>query len=168
MLLCGCARGPGLPPPPVELYVDLDRYAGHWYEIARYPNRFERGCVGVTADYTLREDGRLTVVNQCWKGSFSGKRRRVRGLARVVDTESNSRLKVSFFRPFWGDYWIVMLDPDYQWAVVSDPNRKYLWILSRHKTMDDALFARITTQLRQWSFEPARLERTAHTFELIY
>ncbi|MBW2467622.1 MAG: lipocalin family protein, partial [Deltaproteobacteria bacterium] len=96
-------------------YVDLSRYTGQWYEIARYKHRFQEGCVGSKATYTLRDDGKITVVNECYEGSFSGKHRSVKGKAWVVDKKTNARLKVSFFWPFAGDYWIIDLGRDYEY-----------------------------------------------------
>jgi apolipoprotein D and lipocalin family protein len=120
--------------------VDLARYAGIWYEIAKIPNRFQKQCARDTlAQYTLRPDGRINVVNQCIKRN--GSVDQARGIAKVVDAETGAKLKVSLvsllgWRPFWGDYWIVGLDPNYRWAVVGAPNRKYGWILARSKTLD--------------------------------
>jgi apolipoprotein D and lipocalin family protein len=120
--------------------VDLNRYAGIWHEIARIPNRFQQQCARDTlARYTLRADGRIDVVNQCVRRD--GSLDQARGIARVVDADTRAKLKVSLvsllgWRPFWGDYWIVGLDPNYRWAVVGAPNRKYGWILARSKTLD--------------------------------
>jgi len=120
--------------------VDLSRYAGIWFEIAKIPNRFQKQCARDTlAQYTLRPDGRIDVVNQCIKRN--GSVDQARGIAKVVDAETGAKLKVSLvsllgWRPFWGDYWIVGLDPNYRWAVVGAPNRKYGWILARSKTLD--------------------------------
>ena len=120
--------------------VDLARYAGIWYEIAKIPNRFQKQCARDTlAQYTLRPDGRIDVVNQCIKRN--GSVDQARGIAKVVDAATSAKLKVSLvsllgWRPFWGDYWIVGLDPNYRWAVVGAPNRKYGWILARSKTLD--------------------------------
>jgi len=121
--------------------VDLQRYVGLWYEIAKIPNRFQKNCDrGTTARYELREDGRITVINQCTEED--GKLSRAEGVAKVVDPVSNAKLKVSFvsflgWRPFWGDYWILGLDADYQWAVVGSPDRKYGWILARTPELDE-------------------------------
>jgi hypothetical protein len=100
-------------------HVDLQRYLGKWYEIATIPQRFQKGCVGVTAEYTLRKNGDIRVVNTCVEGTLEGKRRQARGKARVVDKVTNAKLKVTFFWPFWGAYWIIGLDEDYRWAVVG-------------------------------------------------
>lgn len=122
--------------------VDLGRYQGLWYEIARVPAWFQSGCEReTTAHYERRHDGRINVVNSCLKRN--GTLDQARGLARVIDRSTNSRLQVSFvsvlgWRPFWGDYWILALDPDYRWAVIGDPGRRYGWILSRSPQMDAA------------------------------
>jgi apolipoprotein D and lipocalin family protein len=148
--------------PPLEAVdsVDLDRYLGRWYEIASYPAWFQKNCTAVTANYSLRDDGRIKVVNSCRKGSLDGKLKQSTGRAKVVDTVSNAKLKVSFFGPFWGDYWIIDLDPEYQWVVVGVPNRKYLWILSRTPQMDEALFGEIVARLPGRGYDPGRLNRT--------
>jgi len=140
--------------------VDLDRYVGVWYEIASYPAWFQRGCTAVTADYSLRDDGLIKVVNSCRKGSLDGKLKQSTGRAKVVDTDSNAKLKVSFFGPFWGKYWIIDLDPDYQWVVVGEPKRKYLWILSRTRTLDDKVYERILAGLPNKGYDPDGLQRT--------
>ena len=119
--------------------VDLDRYQGLWFEIARYDSSFEEGCEGVTAEYAMREDGLISVENTCYEGALDGPVEVAEGRARVADETSNAKLEVSFFGPFWGDYWIVELDEDYQWAVVSEPRGRYLWILSRTPRMDEAV-----------------------------
>lgn len=142
----------------VEL-VDLSRYAGTWYEIARYPNRFQRGCVGSMADYRLLEDGEVEVVNSC-RDEEDGSLRRVTGRAWSVDPQGNARLKVSFFWPFRGDYWIMELGSDYEYAVVGTPNRKYFWILSRTPEMDEGLYAAILERAREQGFDPARVTRS--------
>jgi apolipoprotein D and lipocalin family protein len=140
--------------------VDLERYLGRWYEIASYPAWFQRNCTAVTADYSRRDDGLIAVVNSCRKGSLDGRLKQARGRARVVDEASNARLEVSFFGPFWGPYWIIDLDPEYRWAVVGVPSRRYLWILSRTPTMDEATYAAIVDRLVEQGYDPERLNRT--------
>ena len=140
--------------------VELDRYLGEWYEIASYPAWFQRGCTAVTARYSLRDDGRIKVVNSCRKGSLDGKLKQSTGRAKVVDMETNAKLKVSFFGPFWGNYWIIDLDPDYQWAVVGEPKRKYLWILSRTRSMDEGVYEQILARLPDKGYDPDGLNRT--------
>lgn len=140
--------------------VDLQRYLGTWYEIATIPARFQRNCVGVTATYTARPDGTIGVVNRCRKFTLDGHEKSVRGKAWVVDKESNAKLKVRFFWPFSGDYWIIELDPDYQYAVVGHPDRKYLWILSRGPQMDDSLYAQLLERITAEGYDAKRLVKT--------
>lgn len=152
--LFGCA-GPDRALPPLQTVpgVDLQRYAGNWYEIARLPHRFQKGCYASRAVYTLQEDGLITVYNECRKDAADGPVKSVQGKARVVDRQTNAKLEVSFFWPFWGDYWIIDLDADYQWAVVGHPNRRYLWILSRQTTLDEEILRGIRTRLQQQGYD---------------
>ena len=109
--------------------VDLSRYAGKWFEIAAFPMYFQRDCVGdTTAEYALATDGSVSVTNRCRTDSGFDE---ADGKATVVEGSNNARLKVSFFWPFRSDYWVIGLDPDYRWAVVGNPNRRFLWVLSR-------------------------------------
>jgi apolipoprotein D and lipocalin family protein len=137
--------------------ADLDSYLGTWYEIARYPNRFQKGCHGSTATYSLRDDGRIAVVNTCRKGGADGKLDKATGKAWVVDTKTNAKLKVSFFWPFAGDYWIIDLDEGYEYAVVGHPERTYLWILSRSPKMDRATYEAICGRLVGQGYDPEKL-----------
>jgi apolipoprotein D and lipocalin family protein len=154
-------------PPRTVPFVDLDRYAGDWFEIARLPNRFQRQCVGdVRASYARRADGRLDVVNQC---RTDDGRIQARGIARVVDDRTFARLKVRFapawlaFLPFvWGDYWIIGLAEDYSWAVVGSPDREYLWILARTPRLDDESAAAARGIARANGFDVERLIQAAH------
>jgi len=133
-LACMLALGGALAwaePPPVNSVakVDLDRYLGKWYEIASFPMFFQRQCTGdTTAEYSPRPDGEIKVVNRC--RTEKGFDEAV-GRAWTVPDTGNAQLKVSFFWPFRADYWVIGLDDEYRWAVVANPNRKYLWILSR-------------------------------------
>lgn len=117
--------------------VDVDRYLGLWYEIARFPNRFEEHCEAPTAEYALRDDGRISVTNTCRLHSPDGDLKVANGRARIVDEETNAKLKVSFFGPFWGDYWIIGLADDYSLAMVGEPRGRYLWILAREPFISD-------------------------------
>ena len=141
-------------------HVDLKRYMGVWYEIARYPNSFQKGCVGSKATYTLLDDGKVSVLNECYDKSFTGKLRSAKGKAWVIDKKTNAKLKVSFFWFFAGDYWIIDLDDHYSYAVVGHPLRKYLWILSRSKEMDEDVYEAIVSRLRDKQYEVSRLVRT--------
>lgn len=140
--------------------VDFERYAGKWYEIARLPNRFQRHCASDTsATYTLRPDRKITVLNQC--RTSDGKTRSAKGTARLAsDTGPNSRLKVTFFWPFSGHYWIIGLDDAYRWAVIGEPDRKYLWILSRDPKIDDGLYQRLLLLARGQGYDLTRMIRT--------
>ncbi len=149
-----------LPPLETVRHVDLDRYVGTWHEIAAFPQRFQRGCTATTATYSLRPGGRLDVVNRCRKGTLDGEERSARGRARVVDRATGAKLEVSFFRPFWGDYWIVDLADDYSFAVVGHPSRDYLWILGRTPEMAEETYQGIVGRLRAQGYETDRLVRT--------
>ncbi len=149
--------------------VDLSRYAGLWYEIARLPNRFEEKCAGdVTAEYTPRGADRLKVVNRCRKKD--GRMTEAEGVARLADKRGpNSRLKVRFapsflsFLPFvWGDYQIIELAPDYSYALVGDPGREYLWILSRTPRMDEEAYQKLLESASSQGFDVSRLIQTKH------
>lgn len=145
--------------------VDLNRYLGDWYEVAKYPNWFQRSCVGdVVAAYARRDDGRLSVRNRCRTADGPTE---AEGVARVVDGTSNARLKVRFapaalsFLPFvWGDYWIIGLADDYSWAVVGSPDRKYLWVLSRTPTLADDAWQAAMRAVSDNGFDLNRLVRT--------
>jgi len=147
-------------PLPVVPYVDLTRYAGTWYEIARYPHSFQEGCVGSKATYTLRDDGKISILNECYDKSFSGKIRSAKGKAWIVDKETNAKLKVSFFWPFAGDYWIVDLGENYEYAVIGHPKRKYLWILSRTKEIEGEVYEAILSRLKDKQYDTSKLIKT--------
>jgi len=168
-VLLSRADGKGKEPLRVVESVDLTRYAGRWYEVARLPNRFEEKCAGdVTAEYTLRDDGRLKVVNRCRKKD--GRMTQAEGVARLADKRgANSRLKVRFAPSFlsvlpfvWGDYQIMELAPDYSHALVGDPDRKYLWILSRTPQIDEGTFRKLAESARSQGFDVSRLILTRH------
>ena len=148
LALSGCAAlGPKHPvgnsavPQPAKS-VELQRYLGRWFEVARYEQSFQKGCEGVTADYSLRDDGKIRVVNTCRKPD--GKITDAVGKAKIVDPATNAKLKVSFFGPFYGDYWVLDRADDYSWAIVGEPSGRYLWLLSRqpNPANRDALIAR--------------------------
>lgn len=133
--------------------VDLQRYVGTWYELASYPQFFERGCSNVKATYTSKE-GYIEVFNQSIK---NGKQNNIKGKAFVVKNSQNTKLKVQFFWPFKGDYWIIDLAGDYSWAVVSNPKRTTLWILSRAPKMDDDLYNSLVDKLVKNGFEKEKI-----------
>lgn len=147
--------------PKTVPFVDLKKYAGTWYEIARYPNSFQKKCVGdVRATYTMLADGKLGVLNQCVQAN--GKVKSAKGKAKIVDRTSNAKLKVTFFWPFYGDYWILDLDPDYTFAVVGEQDRKYLWILSRTPEIDSDLYEKILEGIANQGYDTSKLMRTPH------
>lgn len=154
------AGGDSRPPLKVVPKVDLTRYAGTWYEIARYPNRFQKDCVATTATYTLRPDGRVTVVNRCRQKTLDGKFKEAEGVAWVVDKGTNAKLKVRFFWPFSGDYWIIDLGQDYEYAVVGHPKRSYLWILSRTPALDPATYQGILDRIQLQGYDLKPLIKT--------
>ena len=153
-LLSSCAS---VPPPTTAASVDLNRYSGDWYEIQSFPNWFQRGCTATKASYTPRPDGKIRVVNTCTR---DGKSVSIEGTARVVPDSNNSKLKVSFFWPFEGDYWILDLDPDYRWAAVGAPDRKYLWILARERTLAPAVLEDIRGRVAAKGYDISRLRST--------
>lgn len=138
--------------------VDLNRYSGLWHEIARMPSRFEKGCFNVTANYQPTEKGTIQVINSCDKGTDRKGRTSIEGKAFVVKNSNNAKLKVQFFWPFRGDYWIIGLADDYSWALVGSPSRKYLWVLSRTKEMDTALYQSILLKAENMGFNTTLLE----------
>jgi apolipoprotein D and lipocalin family protein len=164
-LLCSVALVAALAraePAPVETVgtIDLGRYAGKWYEIASFPMFFQRQCIGdTTAEYTLRPDGEIAVRNRCRTGSGFDE---ANGTAWAEAGTVNSRLKVSFFWPFRSDYWVVGLDPDYLWAVVGNPNRKYLWVLSRTPQLPKEQLDRALQAAARQGYDLAQLRYTRH------
>ena len=144
-------------PLQVVPHVDLNRYAGTWYEIARYPHKFQKGCIGSRATYTLRDDGKLSVLNECYEESDKSKLRSANGKAWIADNDTNAKLKVSFFWPFSGNYWIIDLGRDYEYAVIGHPDRKYLWILSRTQAVDEQVYEGILNRLKEQHYDTSRL-----------
>ena len=140
--------------------VDLDRYQGRWYEIARFPKRFEKGCHCVFAEYTKHPKGHVVVYNYCREGGPEGKEDTAKGKAFPVKGSNNSKLKVQFFWPFRGDYWVLELDPDYQHALVGAPDRESLWIISRTPQLDKATYERLVQSARQKGFPVEKLMLT--------
>jgi apolipoprotein D and lipocalin family protein len=140
--------------------VNLDKYAGKWYEIASFPQRFQKGCFCTTAEYTVTDKGFVLVENRCNKDSIGGKESYIKGKAFVVANSGNAKLKVQFFWPFRAKYWIIELDTDYNYAVIGHPNRKYLWILSRAPHMTAAIYEQILSQITEKGFDISKLKLT--------
>jgi apolipoprotein D and lipocalin family protein len=158
----GAARLPELRVVPS---VDLARYVGTWYEIASFPQRFQKGCTGTSATYEIRRDGQIAVVNRCFRDSLTGRETVARGRARIVDRATRAKLKVSFFWPFWGDYWIIDLGANYEYAVVGHPSRTYLWILSRTRTLEAGVYEGILGRLEAQGYDLSSLRRTLQPAE---
>ena len=148
-------------------FLDVPRYLGTWYEIAKFPNRFQKKCVSNTiAIYTAKPDGNLRVLNSC--KTASGETSEAEGLARQIGAKDSPKLEVRFapewlsFLPLvWGDYWVIDLDPQYQLAAVSDPSREYLWVLSRTPQLDPKVYADLLQRLQQQHFDIQKLELTS-------
>lgn len=153
---------------PVKTIASLDvpRYLGTWYELAKFPNWFQKKCVGNTkAEYSLRPDGNLKVLNSC--KTANGEVSDAEGTARQIGAKDSPRLEVRFapawlsFLPMvWGDYWVIDLDPQYQVAAVSDPKREYLWVLSRTPQLDSRIYDDLLLRLKQQQFDVRKLELT--------
>ena len=148
-----------LPPLKVVPYVDIARYTGTWYEVARYPHKFQRGCAASKATYEMMHDGKISVLNECYEESDKSRVRSAKGKAWIVDTHTNAKLKVSFFWPFSGDYWIIDLGKDYEYAVIGHPSRKYLWILGRDQVMDETVYEGILSRLKEQHYDISKLIR---------
>jgi apolipoprotein D and lipocalin family protein len=142
--------------------VDLNKYAGTWYEIASFPQRFQKGCYNTTATYSLSEKGYVIVENRCLKDNSPDSESYIKGKAFVVPGTGNAQLKVQFFWPFRGKYWIIDLAEDYSYAVVGHPNKKYLWILSRTQDMPENIYNDILLKISIMGFDTTRLVRTIH------
>lgn len=137
--------------------LKLERYLGKWYEIARYNHSFERGLVGVTATYSLREDGMIKVVNSGYKGTLSGAKSEAIGKAKIPDANVPSKLKVSFFWIFYADYFVLELDENYQWAVIGSSSDNYLWILSRTPQMEKSLYNDLIKRIANRGYDVSKL-----------
>lgn len=141
--------------------VDLEKYAGTWYEISKLPNTFEKGLECVSATYSIKENGKINVLNQGYK-TKNGTWKDISGTASVPDPAYPGRLKVTFFWPFSGDYYIIALADDYSYALVGDPSRKYLWILSKNKEMDEDVYSSLVAIAKEKGFNIDQLEKMNH------
>lgn len=150
--------------PKTVSRVDLKRYVGLWYEVAKIPNSFQEDCAGgTTAEYKLMENGNIQVINACIEAD--GEKNTAEGVVQVVDKKTNAKLEVSFFsilgiRPFWGDYWIIGLDDDYQYAVIGHPERKYGWILSRKQELSEVQLNEVYNILKSTGYDKNRFQFT--------
>lgn len=162
LLTAACVGSPGpvgntAVPLPAQA-VALDAYLGTWYEYGRYEAPFQRGCEGVTADYSLRDDGNIRVVNSCFQGGLDGELDQATGRAKIVDGTNGAQLRVSFFGPFYGDYWVLDRgEPDasgqYPWSIVGEPSGRYLWMLTREARPGPALRASLEARVRELGYD---------------
>ena len=159
-------QSPSAPPLRAIESLDVPRYMGRWYEIAKFPNWFQRQCVGATvATYSLRPDGQVQVLNECRRQN--GQMEQALGQARQLGPATSARLQVRFapqwlsLLPFvWGDYWVIDLDERYELVAVSEPKREYLWVLSRTPVVDEVRYAALLTRLAAQGLDVSRLEST--------
>ncbi|WP_108788518.1 lipocalin family protein [Erythrobacter sp. Alg231-14] len=169
-----CVGSPGpvgnIAVPTPAKPVAIDAYLGTWFEYARYEAPFQTGCEGVTAEYSLREtsgDARIRVVNSCYKGGLDGPFEQSTGRAKIVDGTGGAQLKVSFFGPFYGDYWVldrgeVGSDGAYPWSIVGEPSGRYLWILTREARPDAAKRAMLEARVRELGYDWSLVRFTQH------
>ncbi len=141
-------------------HVDLTRYSGNWYEIASFPTSFQKGCSCTRAEYHLHESGKyIQVYNSCKR---KGKHAGILGKAFVQENSGNAKLRVQFFWPFRGDYYIIALDPDYHYAMVGSPDRDYLWILCRETVLEEQVLSELVQKADQLGFDTGKLKFTSH------
>lgn len=148
---------------PIVQIVDLNRYAGTWYEIARFPHRFEKDLVGVTATYNILANNKIEVINQGYKYNLNGELKRAVGKAKIPNPDRPGRLRVSFFLFFYADYLILELDEEnYQYALIGSSSDNYLWILGRTPQMNDDIYNMLVEKARQRGYDVSKLEKVPH------
>jgi len=145
--------------------LDIETYLGKWYEISRYDHRFERGLIGVTATYSFRTDGKIKVVNAGYRGSLDGQKSEAIGKAIIPNPNIPSKLKVSFFWFFYGDYFVLELDKNYQWAIIGSSSDKCLWILSRTPQMNEKLYDELLMKLIKRGYDTSKLIKVEQNTE---
>lgn len=158
--LSGCSTAPTAPLPTVES-VDLARYTGRWYEVASLPNRFQAQCLADTQARYRAVDGDIEVTNRCRRAD--GSVESITGVAKVVAGSANAKLRVSFFRPFYGDYWVLALAPDYRWALVGEPGRQFGWVLSRTPQLAPADLEAALVRAEALGYSRAAFKQTPQT-----
>lgn len=158
LFAAGCSQNPvyrqSEDPLPVS-YIDQQAYLGLWHEQARLPNSFERGCQRATAEYSVREDGLISVLNTCIEAN--GERRTAEGRARRTGEAGEGKLEVSFFGPFWADYWVLQRADDYSWSIVGEPEGRYLWLLTRAETITPEQRSDFEARISALGYRPADL-----------
>ncbi|GAB5557179.1 MAG: lipocalin family protein [Schleiferiaceae bacterium] len=151
--LLGCSSSEDM---TVVESVELEKYMGTWYDIAHFPKSFQNGCSCISAEYAIESDSRVSVVNSCTE--IDGNVRKAEGHAYIADKETNAKLRVSFFWPFYGDYWIIDLAEDYSYALVGSPDRESLWVLARERTLPEKTFESILDTAQSRGFDITRIE----------
>jgi apolipoprotein D and lipocalin family protein len=165
--LSACASFSGGPvgntavPQPAKA-VNIDQYIGRWYEMARYEAPFQKGCEAVTADYSINPNGSIKVLNSCRKDAVDGKLKTAKGKAKIVEGSQNAKLRVSFFGPFYGDYWVLDHADDYSWAIVGEPKGQFLWMLTRRAKPSDAQRDLIEQRVRDMGYDWSLVRITKH------
>lgn len=144
----------------------IEKYLGTWYEIARYDHRFERGLVGVTANYTMRKDGKIKVLNSGYKNDLDGEFSQAIGKAKIPNANEPAKLKVSFFWIFYSDYFVLEIDENYQWAIIGSSSDKYLWILSRKPNMEDLIYTNLLNKLQERGYDISKLIKVKQKVKL--
>jgi len=157
LVLFSCKTQKSMIDKTVVKELDIERYLGTWYEIARYDHSFESGLVGVTADYSMRKDGKIKVVNSGYKNNLDGKFSQAIGKAKIPNQEITSKLKVSFFWFFYADYFVLEIDNDYKWAVIGSSSDKYLWILSRTPKIKEELYYNLLKKISDRGYDVNKL-----------
>jgi apolipoprotein D and lipocalin family protein len=160
LLGLGACRTTDLAPLPTAGPIDLARYSGTWFEVAHLPNRFQADCAADTQAHYALEGEMIRVVNRCRESN--GTIKQARGIAKRLEASENAKLRVSFFRPFYGDYWILAIDPDYQWVLVGEPTRRYAWVLSRQPRLSAELVDQILARAADLGFDRAAFRFTVH------
>lgn len=160
LTVTGCADNKQAPMDTVDR-VDLSKYLGDWYEVALIPNRFQKSCVLDTrANYSLEGED-VRVHNRCMRSD--GEIEEASGIAKIVQDSGNAKLRVSFFRPFYGDYWILALDEDYQWVLVGEPGRKYGWILSRSPHLNESIVQQLLDKAASLGYQRSAFKPSPHS-----
>lgn len=145
--------------------LDIDKYLGTWYEIERFDHSFERGLDGVTATYSLKENGKIKVLNQGYKTAKNGRLSKATGKAKIPNPNDPAKLKVAFFLFFYADYFVLELDEDYQWAVVGSTSDNYLWILSRKPYLNDDIHKELLERISARGYDTSKLIKVNHTID---
>jgi len=166
-LRSGCAGisdGPSgnLAVPQPAKSVELSRYLGRWYEVGRYEASFQKDCEAVTADYSLNDNGTIKVVNSCRQVAIDGKLRIAKGKAKIVEGSENAKLRVSFFGPFYGDYWVLDRADNYSWAIVGEPSGRYLWLLARTANPDEDVKSNLLQRAAALGYDVSLIRPTRH------